>query len=382
MLRNIEIGHFRGLDNVTIPLKRITLLTGSNGVGKTTVLEALHCLFSPGTLDITQFQRYRTALNINMGLPAKGFNLVPPQIVFDYLHYWTEALSQKSDKCAAKAADYTGTYYSWYAQVANIENVPDAQRKIAIEYNLLANPAIPLILYHWEKKVENNKTTQHPSMDAIQGNPNGGLFSAQKFRAFESASVYLNNMNIRFVPDSLDFEKESILVDALKLFDSGIVGVRIGKDAINNNRLVILSRNTSGNDFSRSSGSFGQGVDICSSIVFSIINLLSMKKQKSSPTLLLVDEICAGMHYSVTRKFWEYVVKLLAQYPELQIVATTHSDDCVRGFCEALSADKEALKLGNIVRLHQTAGVSGVKLTEYVDEKLADILPREWEVRG
>ncbi|MDR3341193.1 MAG: AAA family ATPase [Treponema sp.] len=63
MLKNVEITHFRGLDNVSIPLKRITLLTGCNGAGKTTVLEALHCLFSPGTLDITQFQCYSSALN-------------------------------------------------------------------------------------------------------------------------------------------------------------------------------------------------------------------------------------------------------------------------------------------------------------------------------
>jgi AAA15 family ATPase/GTPase len=42
MLKNVEITHFRGLDNVSIPLKRITVLTGCNGVGKTTVLEALH----------------------------------------------------------------------------------------------------------------------------------------------------------------------------------------------------------------------------------------------------------------------------------------------------------------------------------------------------
>jgi predicted ATP-dependent endonuclease of OLD family len=382
MLKNVEIIHFRGMDNVTIPLKKITLLTGCNGVGKTTVLEALHCLFSPGTLDINQFQRYSSALNINTINSSKGLNFPHPPIVFDYLNYWAESVD-KNSRCDVNARNNADDFYSWYAQISNFEQFDDTLKKTVIEYNLLVSSETPLIRYHWDYKIANNKKVVTKSeMDAIQGNPQGGLFSSQKLKAFESTSVYLNDINTRIVPNNLEYEMEPILVDALKLFDNSIDGVRIGKDSINNNKLIVLAKDRCNNITPRSAGSYGRGIEMCAGIVFSIIKLLSIKTQKPVPTLLLVDEICSGLHYSIIHQFWEYIVKLLIQYPELQIVATTHSDDCVRGLCETLSANKDVLQLGSIVRLHKSADDSGVKLTEYFGEKLADILSREWEVRG
>ena len=41
-LPSLVIRNFRGIDELTIPrLGRVTLLTGKNGVGKTTVLDAV-----------------------------------------------------------------------------------------------------------------------------------------------------------------------------------------------------------------------------------------------------------------------------------------------------------------------------------------------------
>jgi hypothetical protein len=338
-------------------------------------------------LDITQFQRYSSVLNINIADPTKGLNFFPPQTVFDYLNYWTES-ADKNSRCDAKAWDNADNIYSWYVKISNYANLDIPLRNVVSEYNLLASSETQFIHYHWEHKTVNNKAKVSKSdMDAIQGNPSGDLFSSQKIKAFESASVYLNDMNIhdmniRIVPNSLEYEQESVLVDALKLFDKNIEGVRIGKDSINNNKLAILAKDLDNNIISRSAGSYGRGIEICAGIVFSIIKLLSTKTQKSVPTLLLVDEICSGMHYSIIHKFWDYIVKLLTQYPELQIVATTHSDDCIHGLCKTLSANKDVLPLGSIIRLHKSADDSGVKLTEYFGEKLADILSREWEVRG
>ena len=48
-LESLEIESFRGIDKLTIPrLGRVTLLAGKNGVGKTTVLEALRVYAARG----------------------------------------------------------------------------------------------------------------------------------------------------------------------------------------------------------------------------------------------------------------------------------------------------------------------------------------------
>lgn len=49
--------------------------------------------------------------------------------------------------------------------------------------------------------------------------------------------------------------------------------------------------------------------------------------------LLLVDEIDTGLHYSVQTHLWELLAAWSAQF-DVQIVATTHSLDCVRAFAE------------------------------------------------
>ena len=47
-LPDLKIRGFRGLSDFTIPhMGRVTLLTGMNGIGKTTVLEAIGVYASP-----------------------------------------------------------------------------------------------------------------------------------------------------------------------------------------------------------------------------------------------------------------------------------------------------------------------------------------------
>ena len=49
---------------------------------------------------------------------------------------------------------------------------------------------------------------------------------------------------------------------------------------------------------------------------------------------LLIDEVENGIHHSVQPDFWRMIFKT-AQANNVQIIATTHSYDCVRGFAQA-----------------------------------------------
>ena len=55
---------------------------------------------------------------------------------------------------------------------------------------------------------------------------------------------------------------------------------------------------------------------------------------------LLIDEAENGLHYSVQRDFWRMVLQT-AQANNVQVLATTHSEDCIRGFAEAANENPE-----------------------------------------
>jgi len=78
-------------------------------------------------------------------------------------------------------------------------------------------------------------------------------------------------------------------------------------------------------------------------------------------SVLLLDEIDAGLHYSIMPRLWHLIVET-ARQSNMQVFATTHSSDCVRGlaqFCrehpelqEEVSLQKISCELEESVALH------------------------------
>jgi len=67
---------------------------------------------------------------------------------------------------------------------------------------------------------------------------------------------------------------------------------------------------------------------------------LSLSLIHSKGGLLLVDEIDTGLHYSVVEKMWLLVVKAAERF-DVQVFATTHSFDCVRGLAALVESHPE-----------------------------------------
>ena len=57
--------------------------------------------------------------------------------------------------------------------------------------------------------------------------------------------------------------------------------------------------------------------------------------------ILLIDEAENGIHHSIQPDFWRMVLRM-ARENDTQVLATTHSWDCVRGFAQAAADDQEA----------------------------------------
>ena len=69
--------------------------------------------------------------------------------------------------------------------------------------------------------------------------------------------------------------------------------------------------------------------------------------------LLLIDEIENGIHYTLHVKLWRFIFRLAQRY-NLQVFATSHSWDCLKGFQKALAADEQADGLA--IRLERVEG--------------------------
>ena len=91
---------------------------------------------------------------------------------------------------------------------------------------------------------------------------------------------------------------------------------------------------------------------------------------------LLIDEAENGIHHSIQRDFWNMVLQS-ARRDNVQVLATTHSWDCVRGFAHA-AAENEDVE-GVLVRLERNDG--GIRAVEYSESELKVAADQRIEVR-
>lgn len=91
---------------------------------------------------------------------------------------------------------------------------------------------------------------------------------------------------------------------------------------------------------------------------------------------LLMDEAENGLHYSVQTRFWNMVLRAAYEY-EVQVLATTHSRDCVKGFARAANGMSEVE--GVYLRLEHHG--ESVRAVEYSEEEIETAAEQDIEVR-
>ena len=103
---------------------------------------------------------------------------------------------------------------------------------------------------------------------------------------------------------------------------------------------------------------------------------ISFGLQFSKGGVLIVDEVENGLHYSVMTNVWK-VIAATARVLDVQVFATTHSEECIRSAHEAFS-EEEDYDFG----LHRLDYVKNtIKSVTYDRETLGFALESGWEVR-
>ena len=93
--------------------------------------------------------------------------------------------------------------------------------------------------------------------------------------------------------------------------------------------------------------------------------------------ILLLDEVENGLHYSLQAKFWE-VISTLAIQEKCQIIATTHSYECING---ALVGIKAANLDDSFAYIRLDRNENGVMPKTFTSDMLERAINSDWEVR-
>ncbi|MHC4402304.1 MAG: AAA family ATPase [Planctomycetota bacterium] len=94
--------------------------------------------------------------------------------------------------------------------------------------------------------------------------------------------------------------------------------------------------------------------------------------------LALIDEVEVGIHHSLHAGLWRFILHA-ARLLDVQVVATTHSHDCLMGFAQALADDEQAD--GQVVRLERSEGEEATRAVVISREKLPIVARDDIEVR-
>ncbi len=338
MLTNLSINNFRGLKGLEInPLGRINLLAGKNGAGKTSVLEAFWIFSAPDIPELT------TRISAFRGLH-------PPSAETVFVDLFNDFDPHKSIEIAASATpgrkrrtltisleERSSTIARSWPSVSpsepNLERstqfLTEGQFQIILDYlhddgrnytsrgwwvEQVVTPMAPVPV-----PVELTNAGIHQEMERVPGRPDS-LFMAAPFREnLQADAQRFGNLQLQ----GKDGEILSILrtveprlnsIAPILIKNTPIIHANIGMDRPIAVRLL-------GGGFSR---------------IFSI----SVAMEGARGGMLLIDEIENGLHHRVLKDIFSNLLSLANKF-DVQVVATTHSAECIEAAFHALGNGDE-----------------------------------------
>ena len=348
-LPSLVIKNFRGIDELTIPrLGRVTLLAGKNGVGKTTVLDAVRIWADRGLTN-----------RIDTILVARG------------------------DAFTTTAGDKTNVVPDRLALFTKRERSKDVLITIGPAADAGATLGIRQIPPPWDPDALD--PSRAADRNRIELERQFGEFDAVAYLALSlSASlpeaiacIILgpNGPTDRIVEQYWSevalTSQEDRALDALNLITAAEVervaalGPPVGGGPIQPRRMMVKVK---GVDYQVPLRTLGDGAMRTYAVALALA--------KSSGGFLLIDEAENGIHHSIQPKFWNMVLQT-AQRNNVQVIATTHSWDCVKGFAQAANELEDVE--GLLVRIERVP--IGLRAITYDESRLKTVARSGIEVR-
>ena len=374
-LPDLSIENFRGIDHLSIDrLGRVTLLAGINGIGKTTVLDAIRIYAARGQpMVLTELLDDREELIV--AIDESGDEVLSPDITS--LFHLRDAMNENSFSIGS--CDENDRLIISASTMK--ESSANLQKPLFVDTSMdEAITALKITFRNKERLFPLEMFMRLRTLSQIRRRvvSRRSFFDNDEWShaiVCESLGPGLpsNSDMVRFWDRITLTDIEDLPIQALQLIlDNNAVSriavigdddaPRIGKTG---RRIIIRSTNDS---VPIPLKSLGDGAIRLFGVALALAN--------SRDGFLVIDEAENGIHHSLQHGFWRMILQT-AHKDNVQVVATTHSWDCVRGFARAATEFEDAE--GVLVRLERDDG--GMRAIEYSEKELKIAAEQGIEVR-
>ncbi len=345
-LTEVEILRFRAIKNVRLEgLGMVTLITGRNNTGKSSVLEALRLLSSyaaPSVINsILRFREEDSGEMEDAARPIDADGLFQASSLFLGFPPFSPkiepiVITGKNGQSSNRLQIGAG----WFSDLRE----PDGSRRLVPQEQELfgeseTTPAMviegssgrrimPLELLrrsYYRNRLVRSELIDEPSFPCMFVSPYGGERTATLGALWDKIALS---------------DREKDVVEALQIIDPEISAVSmVGGESTRQVRTAIVRASDKVRPVPLRS--YGDGLNRLFGIVLSLVN--------AKDGLLLIDEFENGMHHSIQTDTWRAVFKLSRKLG-IQVVATSHSWDAIEAFQKAASENTEEAVLIRLSR--------------------------------
>jgi predicted ATPase len=306
MITSIQLRSFKGHRDTTVPLGRLTVLVGPNGTGKTSVLQALSLMAKlmndePAKIlqgDMSPQDLLRRSEQGPITFAAEGTdNARPWKIAMQF----SEPGPQSNHHQALRVDWSHGAHKGYVETIAS----PFDHAEHEAEGGRLASLISPAVLYHFDARriaAAAYSSEENPTVDA-DGSNTAVVLAALKLER-EEAFEQIESELRRIVPSI-----QRIRVRRIKMSQ-----VPIGSEPRVGNKVFI--------DFKDAPDVPAHGASEGTLITLALLTALCSPNR---PRLLLLDDIDQSLHPQAQMDLMGELKRLLEGFPEVQLVATTHS---------------------------------------------------------
>lgn len=323
-LPNLSIEGFRGIKRLWLPkLGRATLLTGRNGVGKTTVLEAVRIWAARGTsgsIGSILLNREEIASTVNGQIDQDDGTFIKT------LFWGRNPNKQDNIVIGSKGSNDTELLKLTY-----IESFSKRTLDNRLKMNKISEHSPPMYYATLGRKFGGTNElmtwnlwslANEPSDHDINSNMGEINFTWLNPRLSDTRTI------IEFWNEFALTPNENLAVKALNVLTTkkieriAVVGDRDAQ------KIIVKMEHA---DTPVPLRSLGDGA----TRVLAVAAAISC----GQGGFLFIDEAEIGIHYTAQSSFWKMVLQA-AYDNDVQVIATTHSFDCVKGFAEAAVGNK------------------------------------------
>lgn len=327
MFTHLQLNGYRGFESYAFnDLARVNLIVGKNNCGKTSALEAVNLLTANGSLQVlAQFAGQRRQR-----------------------YFWFAERPYRDVEVLDIAPVFFGYRIKPGAELALQSNQGRLLMQIVpladVADNLYSDPDVQRVARDTgEASLAGLKVTASSLTDIVPIFPvteGGSLIYSDRLRRHAQretvcrsrflSSTPMYPAEIRNIWDKVIREgREANLIHALRTLEPDIESIHLLTGDWSANDVLV---GVQGNGPRVGVGSFGEGMRRLLDLSLAFIDSVN--------GVLLIDEIDTGLHWTVMEDLWRFVIGA-ARQSNVQVFATTHSHDCLKGLASLMQNDPD-----------------------------------------